>query len=222
MRQILTNQSTLEQVFEILKQSKDMQLKIITIESWNNVYQVLLKTKKGTKITSVDESKNKHQMFNNLEKILFFMLTYIYQLDLTQTPIFIVNTLANSIAEFVKILLPKPDTHPQKYLQEILSLIERNNNPQVYFVSLVIYDYILKDLMIDTHNFNFFVFKQMLLFFKENFLFKIVASTQQILTILGTSQDLTQTQSQEIIKIALQVFLDCLNFPYTISYSTYD
>jgi hypothetical protein len=41
-------------------------------------------------------------------------------------------------------------------------MIEKNQTPQVFFVSLIIYDYILKNLQLDAQDYNFYVFKHIL------------------------------------------------------------
>lgn len=89
------------------------------------------------------------------------MLDYIYKLDLNQTPQFLINTLANSIAELLKIFYGRPEKKPEQYLEKILNVILQANTQEIYYVSLIIFDYILKNIQIDCGQFYFFEFKTM-------------------------------------------------------------
>lgn len=65
---------------------------------------------------SVTETKSKASLLENMQKTLAFELNFIYELNLSSVPIFIINTLANSIAEFIKCLLTRKNLQPENYL----------------------------------------------------------------------------------------------------------
>ena len=62
---------------------------------------------------------------------------------------FIVNTLANSIAEGLKINLCD-DIDSQVFIQDILNHVSNNENLETYFVTLVIFDYLVKIILLDS------------------------------------------------------------------------
>lgn len=116
LRAFLTDEKALEQVYLLLEQSSNLQMKLIVIESWNKIYRVLSKKKKNKQFSIIDENKEKVQMDQLVDQIIIFMLDYIYRLDLGSTPPFMVNTLANSIAEFLVFLLGRKNKNPAEYI----------------------------------------------------------------------------------------------------------
>lgn len=222
MRSFLTQSSHLDRVFDLMVNSTDFQLQLITIESWNKIYSVLLKKRQGTSLVHIEESKNKSQLCLLFDKILCFMVKYIFSLDLSRTPIFIINTLANSIAEFTKIQLSRPGLSQTQALKQALSLAEERQSLQVHFVSLVICDYVLKNLFLDSQNFNFFVFKAILAEFRTDFLFEILKSVQSLFLSTEFNGSLFSAENAEVLRVAAQVLNDCLNFPFQVNYCSYD
>ena len=85
-------------------------------------------------------------MIELVHPIIQFMLEYIYKLDLSQTPQFLINTLANSIGEMLKIFYAMPERKPELFITQIISGIYGAKTEEVYYVSLIIFDYILKNI----------------------------------------------------------------------------
>lgn len=62
---------------------------------------------------------------------------------------FIINTLANSIAECIKINISNDITSPT-HIDMILDKISQNPSMETYFVTMVIFDYLLKVILLDS------------------------------------------------------------------------
>ena len=92
------------------------------------------------------------------------MQDYFFSLDLNSTPIFIINSVANLIADNFKIFLSNNKLEFID-LKRMINNVKQNDLQNMFRI-FVVFNYILENIQIGRSMFNYFTYKKMLNSFK--------------------------------------------------------
>ena len=223
IKNILIEEKNFEIIKFILLEEENAQLKLITIESLKKTFENLHKTKTYEKIRLKDEKSKKEEekKIEYLKKLNIFFYEYLISIDLSKTPKFIINSLSNCFAENMIIFLSR-GISLKDFKIKIKESMALNQKIETTYITILIFDFLITNLLINPSEYAYIQYKKMVLNFKSEFLLEIMEVAHNTIKKIISISDVYDLKNLEVLKSTLDLYYKGLTFPFNISYNGYN